>query len=177
MCSQCSKHYVEQYVFLQYVPTRWVTLAKVLQIVIQQMPVIVEMWKEFAKLDSRNQPQSAAYRRIASKLQKKHSLCVQLEFIVSVSALFEKYLVFSQREQTLIHLLSDEMQVLLRQLMRRFLKQECIKEKLWLTNTESLNQLGEQEMINGEKTSAALKKLSRDEQRTELLGMFSSAFI
>ena len=63
--------HVEQYVFLWYVPTRWVTLAKVLQRIIQQMPVIVEMRKEFAKLDSKNQPQSAAYRRIASKLQKK----------------------------------------------------------------------------------------------------------
>ena len=56
--------------------------------------------------------------------------------------------------------------------MRRFLKQECIKEKLWLTNSESSNQLSDQEMITGEKTSAALKKLSRDKQRAELLGMF-----
>ena len=60
--------YVEQYGFLWYVPARWITLAKVLQRIIQQMPVIVEMWKEFAKLDSKNQPKSAAYRRIASKL-------------------------------------------------------------------------------------------------------------
>ena len=99
--------HVEQYVFLWYLTTRWVTLAQVLQRIIQQMSVIVEMWKEFAKLDSKNQPPSAAYRRIASKLQKKHSLCVQLEFIVAVSTLFEKYLVFFQREQLLIHLLSD----------------------------------------------------------------------
>ena len=164
--------HVEQYVFLWYVPTRWVTLAKVLQRIIQQMHVIAEMWKGFAKLDSKDQPQSAAYRKIALKLQKKHSLCVQLKFIVSVSTLFEKYLVFFQREQPLIHLLSDEMQALLRKLMRRFLKQECIKEKLGLTKTEPSNQLSDQEMIIGEKTSAALKKLSRDEQRAELLGMF-----
>ena len=44
---------------------------------------------------------------------------------MSVSTLFKKYLVFLQREQPLIHLLSDEMQALLRQVMRRFLKQEC----------------------------------------------------
>ena len=97
--------HVEQCVFLWYALTRWVALAKVLQRIIQQIPVIVEMWKEFAKLDLKNQPQSAAYRRNASKLQKKHSLCVQLEFIVSLSTLFEKYLVFFQREQPLIHLL------------------------------------------------------------------------
>ena len=150
--------HVELHVFLLFVPARWVTLTKVLKRIIQQMPVIVEMWKEFAELDSKNQPQSTAYRRIASKLQKIHSLCVQLEFIVSTSTLFEKYLVFFQREQPLIHLLSDEIQALLRLLMRRFLKQECIKEKLWLTNTESSNQLSDQEMIIGEKTSAALKK-------------------
>ena len=46
--------HVEQYVFLQYVQTRWVTLAKVLQRFIQQMPAMVEVWKEFAKLDSKN---------------------------------------------------------------------------------------------------------------------------
>ena len=56
--------------------------------------------------------------------------------------------------------------------MRKFLKQECIKEKLLLTDTESSNQLSDQEMIIGEKIGAALKKLSRDEQRPELLGMF-----
>ena len=96
ICSQCNKHSMLNNMYL-YVPTRWVTLAKVLQRIIQQMPVNVEMWKEFAKLDSKNRPQSEAYRRMASKLQKKHSLCVQLEFIVSLSTLFEKYLVFFQR--------------------------------------------------------------------------------
>ena len=35
--------HVEQYVFLWYVSTRWVTLAKVLQRIIQQMPVVVEV--------------------------------------------------------------------------------------------------------------------------------------
>ena len=162
ICSQCSKHSMlnNMYFYVMYQP-RWITLTKVLQRIIQQMPVIVEMWKEFAKLDSKNQPQSAAHRIIVSKLQKKHSLCVQLEFIVSVSTLFDKYLVFFQREQPLIHLLSDEMQALLRQLKRSFLKQECIKEKLRLTNTESSNQLSEQEMIIWKKTNLALKKFFR----------------
>ena len=94
---------IEEYVFLWYVPTRWVTLAKVLQRIIQQMPVIVEMWKEFAKLDAKNQPHSTTYRTITSKLQKKCSLCVQLEFIMSVSTMFVKYLVLFQREQPLTH--------------------------------------------------------------------------
>ena len=39
------------------------------------------------------------------------------------------------------------------------------QRELWLTNTESSNQLSDQGMITGEMTSAALKKLSRDEQR------------
>ena len=91
-----------------------------------------------------------------------HSVCANP--VWEVSGIFK-------REQPLIHLLSDEIQVLLRQLMR-FLKQECIKEKLWLTNTESSNQLSDQEMIIGEKTAAAFKKLSRDKRRAELLGMF-----
>ena len=56
--------------------------------------------------------------------------------------------------------------------MRRFLKEECIEEKLWHTNTELSNQPSDQEIIIGKKTNAALKKLSRDEQRAELLGMF-----
>ena len=94
--------------------SRWLTLANVLTRINGQMSVIVKMWKEFQKLPSKEQPTSSTYKRIQIQLQKKDILLVCLEFVVSVSKVFEKYLCVFQKQEPMIHILQEKMVELIR---------------------------------------------------------------
>ena len=144
---------LEKYMCVHYCPTRWLTLVACLKRIVQQMDVIIEMWEAFAKLGEKERPQSAAYRRIATKLAKKDELLVRLEFIIAVSKLVEEFLTYFRKREPLIHLLSLKMNELLERLLKRFIRPVFItKEGLFSVDVSSKCQLSDVNVIISEKT-------------------------
>ena len=78
--------------------------------------------KDFAKLANSNK----CYHRVKEVLLKEKFLKVQLAFVVDVASHFVRFLALSQSEAPLIHILHDELKLLLSTLMKHFLKREAV---------------------------------------------------
>ena len=96
---------------------------------------------------------------------EREILKVQLAFVVDVASPFVRFLTLFQSEAPLIHILHDELKLLLSTLMKRFLKRDAVdslsgKQLLSVNDKDSNLQLIEVQMVIGAKTERLLKKLS-----------------
>ena len=103
---------------------------------------------------------------------KEKFLKVQLAFVVDVASPFVRFLTLFQSEAPLIHILHDELKLLLSMLMKCFLKREAVdslsgKQLLSVNVKDSNLQLNEAQMVIGAKTERLLKKLSPFDQKRE----------
>ncbi len=164
---------LEEHVFLRHVTSRWLTIGPVLERVIEQMLAIVHIWDKYKKMKEEEKPKSLYYKRIALKLEKKDVLLVRMHFLCEVAKLLNGFLKFFQGSEPLIHLLHDKMKETLELLERRCVKPRHITAESLATidTTKHEVQLPYEEMIIGEKTREALKKLSSSERKQECIGM------
>jgi hypothetical protein len=86
-------------------------------------------WKQIQKNEK--------YIRIVRKLNDA-SMKVELEFLIELEPLFNRFLKLFQKEEPLIHLLHEEMVELIKSFMRRFFKTECFENKS-CSNLEKLD--------------------------------------
>ena len=90
----------------------------------EQFPALLEYFNKLPKVDKKIKPNDK-YKRIMSILTLAE-IIVQLYFLQDVKPAFDRFLEVCQTEGTLIHVLHPSMPLLLKQLMQRFLKVECI---------------------------------------------------
>ena len=161
--------------FYRHVETRWLTLVPALIKIEsrwnQTKAYFLEFLpttKDFANLTNSNK----RYHRVKEALLKEKFLKVQLAFVVDVASPFVRFLTLFQSEAPLIHILHDELKLLLSTLMKRFLKREAVDDlsgkQLLSVNVKDTNlQLNEAHMVIGAKTERLLKKLSPFDQKRE----------
>jgi hypothetical protein len=80
--------------FVRHVTSRWLTFGRAVKRILSQWPAICQYIAMLQKKDAKQQPVSAAYRRIARQCQSKE-LLVQLHFIDEVVPVFEEFTAFS----------------------------------------------------------------------------------
>lgn len=117
----------DEELFIRHVQTRWLSLLPALE-------RVVKTWEPLVKYFLTTLPKTAAdartlkmvesnpkYIRICRMLKSPTTL-IQINFLLSLSALYDKFLKLFQREDPLVHILHSEMMDLLRSFMLRFLK-------------------------------------------------------
>ena len=110
------------------------------------------------------------YVRIRRYLQS-HDFLAQLHFLVSVGDVFNRFLMFFQRDEPLIHLLYDQMSTV-------FIKNDVLAnktaKKLSEINLDDVNnRLSYKEVEIGKETRRAISKFSSEQQRKFELGAVS----
>ena len=117
---------LEEHNFLTYSPTRWLTLSKVLERVVEQFSAVEKTWEDLKKLSTAKQPKSTAFRRIGRQLEKGKQVYVRMLFVMSIAKVFETFLEFFQQKEPGIHLLYDNMIGLTKKILQRFAKPEAL---------------------------------------------------
>ena len=121
----------DEELFIRHVQTRWLTL-------LPALARIVKNWEPLVKYFLTELPKTAAasktlklvesnprYIRICRTL-KSPSVLVQMNFLLGLTPLFDRFLKFFQREDPLVHILFSEMKDLLKSFMLRFLKSSTV---------------------------------------------------
>ena len=124
--------------------------------------------------DSKRTPQSVAFKRIQAAI-KKPVMLVQLHFVASMVPLFEEFMVNFQHDEQHIHVLYEQMTSLVKPFLLRFVKGEVVASVtlpgLAKLDVSRHNQVPDGELVIGEQTRQAVKKLKEDQQKAALLGM------
>ena len=150
---------LDEFVFLQHVQSRWLSLIPAIERVRKQFPAFKEYLRKLPDSD-KNIAKNARYKRIMTLLTSPETM-VQLCFLESVKPIFDKFLESFQVEGPLIHNLYPCMVLLLKQMMSRFLKPKVLQKKtvaelLKLDMKHSDSQLKDSELEIGLPTRQAL---------------------
>lgn len=121
---------VSENYFLQFVNSRWLTLAPVMKRLIEQHEALKHYFLKFIpKYQNSVCVKNARYNSIISVLNDKLILSL-MQFLVHISELFSKFLRTFQNEQPLIHILYDELCELLKKILRKFVKSDVVNQSL-----------------------------------------------
>lgn len=165
-------------VFLKkHVETRWLTLVPAAERVISQWPALKKYFG--TQLPKRDQKiaQNDRCKRIMRCIKDSPLITLtQLNFLVHASIPFEKFLKRFQKEEPLIHVLHEEMCVLIRSLLGRFVKiceigSKPIEELIQMKFPSSCLQLNNAELDVGSKTREVLDKIPSQMQTIILNGI------
>ena len=155
------------------------TLIPTLKRIVKNFEPLCEYFlKELPKTATQNKTlklleKNETYNRICRTLKAPATL-IQMNFLISLEPLYDKFLKLFQREDPLIHILYSEMKDLLRAFMLRFLKNSVVSaqntgKKLHEVDVEEKNsQLSDMEV--GQSTKALLDK-KKDIAKVELMNM------
>ena len=169
----------DEEMFIRHVQCRWLTLIPALKRIVKNFEPLCEYFlKELPKTATQNKTpklleKNETYNRICRTLKAPATL-IQMNFLISLKPLYDKFLKLFQREDPLIHILYSEMKDLLRAFMLRFLKNSDVSaqntgKKLLEVNVEEKNsQLSDMEV--GQSTKALLDK-KKDIAKIELMNM------
>lgn len=151
----------EKKAFKRFVSNRWLSAGPVCNRVIENWAGLKEFFLK--KEHSKSIKESAAFCRIASKLQEGDVTLARLHFVSSIAGLFEPILTKLQTESTLIHVLLEELCHLLRLLLQRFVKHDLLTDKSDKQLKDVKLEPRSVEMCDfGEKTKELLRKLKKD---------------
>ena len=118
----------------RFVITRWLEIGPILTRVIQQWANLREYFLLFIPNQDKNSMNNSRYIQIRKFLQSKLTL-IRLKLLVFVyQNIYEQILLWFQQSQTLIHLLHDQCEQLIRRLFSSFVKED-------LTENQNLNEL------------------------------------
>ena len=164
---------VTAHFFLRHVESRWTTLEDVVVRLAEQLPALKQY---FLKDLPAKEIESRRVKTIYQILQDKLNLA-EMYFIRSVLELFTRITRMFQTSAPLIHILYDEMNTLVVQLMRKCLKPEAIGERtgkdLYKVDLEK-KENWKREVDIGEAAKAELKKLKNDKKISD--ASYSSFF-
>ena len=164
---------VTAHFFLRHVESRWTTLEDVVVRLAEQLPALKQYFLKHLPAKER---ESRRVKTICQTLQDKLNLA-EMYFIRSVLELFTRITRMFQTSAPLIHILYDEMNTLVVQLMRRCLKPEAIGERtgkdLYKVDLEK-EENWKREVDIGEAAKAELKKLKDDKKISD--ASYSSFF-
>lgn len=161
--------------FYRHVETRWLTLSPALVKVEDRWEESKEYFLVFlpsTKDFERHTASNKRYVRIADGLKDEYAMRTQIAFVIDVATPFQKFLTVFQTDHPMIHVLFDEMKLLLVTVMQRFLKVEAVsglsgKQLLSVNVKDDAVRLDASKMVIGAKTERFLKKLSPFEQKRE----------
>lgn len=115
----------DEELFIRHVQTRWLSLLPALE-------RVVKNWEPLVKYFLTKLPETATATRtlkmvesnpkyiLICRMMKSPTTLIQINFLLSLSALYDRFLKLFQREDPLVHILHSEMMDLLRSFMLRF---------------------------------------------------------
>ena len=115
---------------LKHSSTRWVTMRKVVVWLIEQYDNLKEYFLTFLPTTSSfkaNVEKSSRYENICKRLNDDSSLCY-LSFVAYFASDFESFLMKFQSMKPLIHILHEEMETLLWNVLAKFVKSKHLTE-------------------------------------------------
>ena len=169
----------DEELFIRHVQCRWLTLIPALKRIVKNFEPLSEYFlKELPKTAAQNKTvklleKNESYSRIC-RLLKAPAILIQMNFLISLEPLYDRFLKLFQREDPLIHILYSEMKDLMRGFMLRFLKSSIVsaqntgKKLLEVDVEEKDNQLSDMEI--GQSTKSLLDK-KKDIAKAELMNM------
>lgn len=168
----------EEKFLLRHVSSRWLTLGPVITRILTVYAALEEYFLNFLpkQKDSWNAIQrNARYQRIVCAL-KDPSTVVYLEFISALMPTLQSYLTLFQTDGPLIHILFNKMNELLRNMMLRFMKEECVVnlEGKALIDVDIEKHENNRRLLDvnvGTGTRRALSRLSESEGKTARMAM------
>ena len=167
---------LDENMFVRHVQCRWLTL-------IPALGRLLKHWEDSSRYFLKVLPQiskdqgtdkylkkNSRYLRICEKLKSKEILA-QIQFLISVGPVFERFLIMFQKQEPLIHMLYSEACDLIRTLMLRFVKHDIVADaigsKLVKLDVKDLNNcLDLKEMEVGSDTEKTLSKLDSGKQKS-----------
>ena len=165
---------LDEELFLRHVQCRWLTLLPALQRILKQWEPLKQYFltdlpkKSQQERTGRVLQNNDSYQRICKALQGQDVL-LQINFLVSVKVVFDRILTILQRQEPLIHLLHEECMVLVKTLLRRFLKPDACEKTSRDIIQMDLKKMDYQsdicELEVGEETRRVLRKLTPDQQK------------
>lgn len=116
--------------FVKHVSSRWLSLAKSAERLLEQWPALIYYFLKFLPIQGNTKKtlESKKYQSIASVL-KDATFPAQIAFTIQSAKLFERFSRIFQTEQPMIHILYDEMSSLYALLLSKFCKPELLIEK------------------------------------------------
>ena len=103
---------------------------------------------------------------------KRAEILVQLKFIASTVTLFEAFILNFQNDEPKIHIIYEQMADLMKKFLLEFMKGERVEaahaHKLSTLDLARHSQLSDGDLVIGEPTRQALKKLTEEQQRAQL---------
>ena len=169
--------------FLKHVECQWLSLqpaenhSTILQSLLRILDQMNGLKRCFLTVLPEKQSASTSnvrYIRIRRQLESKE-LVAQIHFLVIVADIFNPFLKFFQTEVPLVHLLWDQLGILLTGLLGRFIRKDLLvnkaARKLSKIRLEELeNHLAYSELEIGEQTCQEIEKLSEEKQKKFVLG-------
>lgn len=154
--------------FVRHIQCRWLTLLPALQRIARNWSAIEDYFlKKLPKQSVENKTQkllekNARYLRICRCLKSQETL-VQINFLISLQALYDRFLLMFQREDPLVHILYSEMSDMIKSFMLRFIKSDVIGESegmklLGIDVDKEDNLLKDNHIEVGESTRLLLRK-------------------
>ena len=107
--------------FVKHVECRWLSLQPAVLRILEQLKGLKRYFLRNLPKEQSSVTNNTRYIRIRRQLESK-DLVAQLHFLVSVGDIFNSFLTFFQRDEPLIHLPLEQLTLLLKMLMRRFIK-------------------------------------------------------
>lgn len=157
---------VPKHIFLKHVSSRWLSLAKSAERLLEQWPALTHYFLQFLPRqgNSKKALESKMYKSIASAL-KDSTFPAQIAFTIQSAKLFERFSRIFQTEQPMIHTLYDEMSSEFALLLSKFCKPESLTEKdefmkdSFIKNTKNL--LDIRKIVIGKDAERYLSKCSK----------------
>ena len=169
----------DEELFIRHVQRRWLTLISALKKIVKNFEPLCEYFlKELPKTATQNKTiklleKNETYNCICRMLKAPATL-IQMNFLISLEPLYDRFLKLFQREDPLIHILYSEMKDLLKAFMLRFLMSSDVsvqntgRKLLEVDIEEKDSQLSDMEI--GQSTKSLLDK-KKDIAKTELMNM------
>lgn len=126
---------VSQNKIIKHVPTRWLTIAPAAERLLEQWPAVNEYFLKFIPLKADDLMKTTRYKTI-SNLLRSNNMKLQTEFVIESSKLFTRFTKQFQKTEPLIHILYDELKIVLQTIAGRICKRDKIniKEKIDAAN-------------------------------------------
>lgn len=112
------------HVFLRHVNSRWLTLQSSLDRIIEQFSAL----KAFFKKTTNSRTESERLNRLKAAFASNKLLSTML-FLRNVAEIFNRFLLLFQKDEPLVHILYDEMVLLIKKLMGRFMESKSFQDK------------------------------------------------
>ena len=161
---------VEITLFIEHSSLPWLSIGPAVRRILEQWKAIVQFVK-FLESDPKKIPQSAAFKRVQATL-KRAEILVQLKFIAFTVILFEAFILNFQNDEPKIHIIYEQMADLMKKFLLEFMKGERVEaaraHKLSTLDLARHSQLSDGDLVIGEPTRQALKKLTEEQQRAQL---------